>query len=66
MPYLPEIKTFITDYVENSGFPVSDWDVDSWADEARGYMREHGLTDCDQVDADVWTAMAIRHDRTVA
>ncbi|NEG55450.1 hypothetical protein [Bifidobacterium platyrrhinorum] len=63
---LHDIKVFITDFIENSGFPVSDWDVDAWADEARDYMREHGLDDCEQIDADDWTRMAQGNDRTVA
>ncbi|MBT1161232.1 hypothetical protein [Bifidobacterium sp. SO1] len=63
---LHDIKTFIRDYITNCGFSPSDWDVDAWAREARDYMAAHGLTDCDAIDADVWTMMAQGNDRTGA
>lgn len=50
---IQSIKSFIRGYVSASGFPSSDWDVDSWADEADAYMGAHGLTDCDDIPADV-------------
>lgn len=59
---IQSVKSFIRGYISASGFPSSDWDVDSWADEADTYMRAHGLTDCDDIPADVWGGMAVRFD----
>ncbi|TPF92888.1 hypothetical protein BW14_06915 [Bifidobacterium sp. UTBIF-68] len=60
--YLIDIQRHIEDYITNCGFPVSDWDIDSWTGAARDYMDAAGIDSCEGIPEDIWTEMAIRFD----
>ena len=61
--YLADIISYIEDYIANSGFPVEDWNVEDWADEARDIIIQNHYASCDGIDADVWTELAQKHAR---
>ena len=62
MTTLAETKTFVRDYIENSGFEVKDEDaLDDAARELRDLCYEQGAT-IDEVDPDDFTSIVEKYD----